>query len=144
MGAYRCIHPVIAHMVRDGLTASRRQETHRALALALEAALGPDELGEAAGQVARHADRGGERALAYRHALLAARAAATRYAYSEALSWLDLAASSARTPAESEGVDSLTAEVLERAGLSEAPRPSGPLPVTREIVSEDLDLRIRG
>jgi len=33
---------------------------------------------------------------------------------------------------------------LERSGLSEATRPSRPLPVTREIVSEDLDLRIRG
>jgi hypothetical protein len=76
--------------------------------------------------------------------LLAAQAAAARYAYSEALSWLDLAATSARSPTESEGVDALTAEVLERAGLSEAPRPSGPLPVTREIMSEDVDLRVRG
>jgi DNA-binding SARP family transcriptional activator len=142
-GAYGCIHPVIAHMVRDGLTASRRRETHRALALALEVALSAEELGEVAGQVARHADRGGERPLAYRYALLAAQAAAARYAYSEALSWLDLAAASARSPTESEGVDALTAEVLERAGLSEAPRPSGPLPVTREIMSEDLDLRVR-
>ena len=72
-GAYRCIHPVIAHMVRDGLTASRRQETHRSLALALELALGPDEAADSAGEIARHADRGGERALAYRYALLAAR-----------------------------------------------------------------------
>ena len=143
-GAYRCIHPVVAHMVRDGLTASRHQETHRALALALEAALGPEELVEAAAQVARHADRGGERELAYRHALRAAQAAAGRYAYTEALSWLDLAASSARTPDQSRAADALTADVLERAGLSEPPRLSGPMPVTREIVSDDLDLRIRG
>jgi hypothetical protein len=40
-------------------------------------------------------------------------------------------------------VDVLTAEVLERAGLSEAPRRSGAPPVTREIVGEDLDLRVR-
>ncbi|MGH7534638.1 MAG: ATP-binding protein, partial [Gemmatimonadales bacterium] len=33
---YRCTHPVIAHVVRDGLTAPRRQEVHRSLALSLE------------------------------------------------------------------------------------------------------------
>jgi predicted ATPase len=143
-GAYRCIHPVIAHMVRDTLTASRRQETHRAIALALELALSPEEAVEAAGHLARHADRGGERALAYRYALLAAQAATDRYAYTEALSWLDLAATSARGREQSEAVDALTADVLERSGLSEATRPSGALPATREIVSEDLDLRIRG
>ena len=143
-GAYRCIHPVIAHMVRDSLTASRRQEIHRSLALALEVALSPEEAADAAGQVALHADRGGERELAYRYALLAAQAATARYAHAEALSWLDLAASSARGAEQSEAVDVLTADVLERAGLSEAPRTSGPLPVTREIVSEDLDLRVRG
>jgi DNA-binding SARP family transcriptional activator len=142
-GAYRCIHPVIAHMVRDGLTDSRGQETHRSLALALEAALTPEELAEAAAQVARHADRGGERELAYRYAQLCAEAASARYAYAEALSWLDLAASSAKSPEQSSAVDALTAEVLERAGLSEAPRRSGAPPVTREIVSEDLDLRVR-
>jgi hypothetical protein len=131
-------------MVRDGLTVSRRQETHRALALAFEAALSPEELAEAAPQVARHADRGGERELAYRHALRSAQAAAARYAYTESLSWLDLAASSARTAEQSNAVDALTAEVLERAGLSESPRPSGSVPVTREIVSEDLDLRVGG
>jgi predicted ATPase len=143
-GAYRCIHPVIAHMVRDGLTASRRQEIHRSLALALEMALSPEEAADAAAELARHADRGGERGLAYRYALLAARAAAARVAYTEALSWLDLAASSAREAEQSEAVDQLTVDVLERAGLSEAPRPSGPLPVTREFVSEDLDLRLGG
>ena len=44
-GAYRCIHPVIAHLVRDGLTASRRQEVHRAIALALELVTGEEEIG---------------------------------------------------------------------------------------------------
>jgi hypothetical protein len=34
--------------------------------------------------------------------------------------------------------------VLERAGWSEAPRSAGALPITREIVSDDLDLRVRG
>jgi hypothetical protein len=96
-----------------------------------------------AGELARHADRGGERELAYRYARLAAEGAAARYAYTEAVSWLDLAASSARTAEQAETVDQLTADVLERAGWSEPPRASAPLPVTREIVTEDLDLRVR-
>ncbi len=76
--------------------------------------------------------------------MLAARGATTRFAYTEALTWLDLAASVRPGRRESEAVDRLTADVLERAGLSEAPRSSGQLPVTREIVSDDLDLRVRG
>jgi hypothetical protein len=40
-------------------------------------------------------------------------------------------------------VDQLTADVMERAGWSEAPSRSS-TPITREIVSEDLDLRVRG
>ena len=143
-GAYRCVHPVIAHMVRDGLTASRRTEVHRSLALALELVLGKEKSPTMAGELARHADRGGERELAYRYARLAAEGAADRYAYSEALSWLDLAASSARSAEQTQAVDKLTADVLESAGWSEPPRVSAPLPVTREIVSEDLDLRVRG
>jgi Predicted ATPase len=142
-GAYRCIHPVIAHTVRDGLTASRRTEVHRALALALELVLGNEGSPGVAGELARHADRGGERELAYRYARLAAEGAVTRYAYTEALSWLDLAASSARTPEQARAVDQLTADVLESAGWSEPPRSSPAPPITREIVSEDLDLRVR-
>ena len=57
--------------------------------------------------------------------------------------WLDLAASSAKSSAQTEAVDQLTAEVMERAGWSEAPSRKA-MPVTREIVSEDLDLRVRG
>jgi predicted ATPase len=142
-GAYRCAHPVIAHLVRDGLTASRRQEVHRSLALALGLVLRPEETPAAAGELARHADRGAEPGLAYRYALLAAEGAVARYAYTEALSWLDLAASAARGGADSELVDRKTADVLEQAGWREAPRGTAP-PVTREIVTEDLDLRVSG
>jgi predicted ATPase len=142
-GTYRCAHPVIAHMVRDGLTASRRQEVHRSLALALGLVLRPEEASAAASELARHADRGSEPGLAYRYALLAAEGAVSRYAYTEALSWLDLAASSTREAAESELVDRRTADVLEQAGWREAPGGRAP-PVTREIVTEDLDLRVRG
>ena len=40
-GAYRAAHPVIGHVVRDGLTAPRRREVHRMLALSLELASPP-------------------------------------------------------------------------------------------------------
>jgi predicted ATPase len=140
-GTYRCAHPVIAHLVRDGLTASRRQEVHRSLALALALVVRPEDVQGAAGEMARHADQGDEPGLAYRYALLAADGAIERYAYAEALSWLDLAASSARGRAETETVGRRTADVLEQAGWSEAPREAGRV-VTREIVTEDLDLRV--
>jgi DNA-binding SARP family transcriptional activator len=141
-GTFRCAHPVIAHLVRDGLTVPRRQEVHRSLALALGLVVPPEEVAAAAAEMARHADRGREPGLAYRYALLAAEGAMSRFAYTEALSWLDLAASHARDGEESEAVDRRTADVLEQAGWSEAPMPSGRA-MTREIVTEDLDLRVR-
>jgi hypothetical protein len=67
----------------------------------------------------------------------------SRFAYTEALSWLDLAASHARDGGESDAVDRRTADVLEQAGWSEVPRLAG-RSLTREIVTEDLDLRVRG
>jgi DNA-binding SARP family transcriptional activator len=140
-GVYRCTHPVIAHVVRDSLTESRRREVHRTLALALERAMLPQDLREGAREIARHADRGGEPALAYKYALIAGEDTLERYAFAEAMSWLDLAATNARTAGESDAVNRLTATVLEAAGWSEAP----PLtkmgsPITRELVREDFDL----
>jgi hypothetical protein len=67
-----------------------------------------------------------------------------RYAHTEALGRLDLAVASARTPDQAQAVDLLTADLVESAGWSETPQASVALPVTREIVSEDLDLRVRG
>lgn len=143
-GVYRCAHPVIAHVVRDGLTALRRAEVHRMLALALERLTSPEDVTETAREIARHADRGEEPALAYRFALVASEAAVERYAFAEALSWLDLGASNARGPAEADAVNRLTADVLEAAGWSEIP----PLtnlggPITRELEREDFDLPVR-
>jgi DNA-binding SARP family transcriptional activator len=144
-GVYRCAHPVIAHVVRDGLSASRALELHRTLALALERAMSPkQDPDETAREIARHADRGGEPGLAYRFALIAGQAAIERIAFAEALSWLDLAATNARAEGEADAVNQLTASVLEAAGWSEAPPPDnigGPL--TRELQTEDLDLRVR-
>jgi predicted ATPase len=145
-GVYRCAHPVIGHVVRDGLTVSRRRELHRTLALAIERTISPQQdIRELAREIARHADRGGEPELAYRFALLAGQAAIERYAFAEALSWLDLAAGNAGAEKEANAVNQLTAHVLEAAGWTEAPRLAelgGPL--TRELQREDLDLQIRG
>lgn len=142
-GIYRCAHPVIGHVVRDGLTAPRRREVHRMLAFALQLASPGGETSPASGEIALHADRGGEPALAYRYALAASEAAVHRYAFEEALSWLDLAAAAAHGSAEAAVVNTRTAELLEVAGWSAAPE-RRPTTVTREIVSEDLDLPVRG
>jgi DNA-binding SARP family transcriptional activator len=144
-GVYRCAHPVIAHVVRDRLTAVRRREVHRTLALSLERLVAPEDARDTAREIARHADRGGEPALAYRFALLASEGATERYAFAEALSWLDLAASNAHGPAEADAVNRLTADVLEAAGWSEIP-PLTKLggPITRELEREDFDLLVQG
>jgi predicted ATPase len=144
-GVYRCAHPVIAHVVRDGLTALRRTEVHRTLALALQRLVGSKDDRETAREIARHADRGGEPQLAYRFALTASDGAVERYAFAEALSWLDLAASNAHGTAEADAVNRLTADVLEAAGWSEAP-PLTKLggPITRELEREDFDLMVKG
>ena len=142
-GVYRCAHPVIAHVVRDAITTPRRREVHRMLAIALELAAPGGDAPSAAGEIALHADRGGEQALAYRYALIASEAAVHRYAFEEALFWLDLAAGAAQGTAETDVVNRRTAALLETAGWSAAPE-RRPMPVTREIVSEDLDLPVRG
>ena len=67
----------------------------------------------------------GEPELAYRYALLAAERSVARYAHTEALGWLDLAAASARTPEQAQAVDRLTADLVESAGWSEAPQRFG-------------------
>ena len=138
---YRCAHPRIAHVVRGDLTPSRRTEMHRALALALRDAPRGDER-EAAGVIAYHADRGGERGLAFRYALCASEAAATRYALDEALSWLDLAAGSCGDEQQTQEVNRRTADVLRLAGWTEPPhqlqRPGTP---ARGFESTDLDLQ---
>lgn len=142
---YGCAHRVIARVVREGLTVSRRREVHRMLALALERASAVSELRSMAADLARHAHRGGEPELAYRFALLAGEEAVRRLAFEEALSWLDLAAGVAASPAEAEAVNRRTADVLGLAGWSEAPplATAGRLQ-TREIEREDLDLTVPG
>ncbi|MGH7592587.1 MAG: ATP-binding protein [Gemmatimonadales bacterium] len=91
-GGYTCAHPVIGHVVRATLTKSRRAETHRAIAMALEAITPDSEVGNVAAEIARHAERGHEPAMTYYYALLASENAMRRAAPAEARSWLVVAA----------------------------------------------------
>ena len=121
--AYRCAHPVIGRVVRDGLSPSRRREVHRALALTMKMLAeesGDDTL---SGEIARHAERGGEFGLAYQAALAASRTASARFTQEEALMWLDQAATYARTPAELAEVDRLTAALVDGVGPGVEARP---------------------
>lgn len=139
---YRCAHPLIAAVVRGELTASRLTELHRALALALQGDGSGQDVRGAAGEVARHADRGGVPEVAYRHALLASEAATARYAYEEALSWLDLAAGASRDATQTDEVNRRTADVLHLAGWTEPPHPiHRPGTPARGFASADLDLQ---
>jgi DNA-binding SARP family transcriptional activator len=145
-GRYRCAHPTIAAVVRARLTTSRRREVHRALAYALELLLpvGAQVSGTQAAEIASQADHAGDGAMAYRYALLASEGASARCAYDEALSWLDLAASSAGSPQEAEGVDRRTARILELAGWREAPPVRARASLTmRRVEQDDLDLPLR-
>ena len=132
-------------MVRARLTTSRRREVHRALALTLELLLPTSARSDfEVAEIARHADQAGDQALAYRYALLAADAAVTRCAFDEALSWLDLASGSARSPDDAGVVDRTTARVLERAGWREAPPVRARVSLaTRRMEPAELDLPVR-
>ncbi len=142
-GVYRCAHPVMARVVRDGLTTSRRRELHRAIAVTLDQLAAEGGPAAPPGEIARHAELGGERGLAYRQALVASDAARQRYAYEEALAWLDLAAATAAPGQESDAVNRLTAEVLGVAGWREVPASvRRPEPGQREIERQDLDLPV--
>ncbi len=142
-GVYRCAHPVMARVVRDGLTTSRRRELHRAIAVTLDRLVAEGGPAAPPGEIARHAELGGERGLAYRQALVASDAARQRYAYEEALAWLDLAAATAAAEEESDAVNRLTAEVLGVAGWREVPASvRRPAAGQREIERQDLDLPV--
>jgi hypothetical protein len=132
--------------VRARLTTSRRREVHRALAQALELVLPTGEKvgGTQAAEIASQADHAGERPMAYRYALLASEGARARCAYDEALSWLDLACSSASGPEEKHDVDQRTARILELAGWREAPPVRARASLTmKRVEQDDLDLPLR-
>jgi predicted ATPase len=109
---YRCAHPVIARVVSDALGASRRREVHRSLASAMEITSTPDHPSDP-GTIARHAMEAGERAMAYRYAMRAAEECDARFAYNEAMTWLDLASGAATRPEDVDAVNRTTARLME-------------------------------
>jgi len=142
-GVYRCAHPVIARVVSDALGTSRRREVHRGLALALEASIPPGDVTADPGEIARHAEQGGERAMAYRYATIAAEACEARFAYDEALTWLDLAAAAASGAADTDAVSRTTARLLEIAGWRETPRVDRGGVRAGKLAVSDFDLPAR-
>jgi DNA-binding SARP family transcriptional activator len=142
-GVYRCAHPLIARVVSEALNTSRRREVHRGLALALE--LVASEGGTAAepGEIARHAEQGGARAMAYRYAMLTVAACEARFAYAEALTWLDFAAAAGVGPGDMDTVNRTTARLLENAGLHEPPRVERPPVAAGRLDMADFDLPAR-
>ena len=140
-GTYRCAHALIADVVLDSVGPSRRREVHRMIALALtEAAASVGRVANP-GTVARHAEAGGETAMAHRYALLASERSAAQGTWDDALVWLDLAASCAATPSDTSVVNEAAALLLERAGWPSrtARLDASPAP-PRSIGRADVDL----
>ena len=140
-GVYRCAHPVIARVVNDALGATRRREVHRGLALAIEIASDGDVRDP--GEVARHAEQGGVRAMTYRYAVLAAAECEARFAYEEGLGWLDMAAASSGSPADTDAVNVITARLLDAAGWHDTPRLNRQPVQAGRLAVTDFDLPAR-
>ncbi len=141
-GAYRCAHPIMRDLVRHDLTPARYAEVHRAIALALDSLARSGRPGAAAGEIARHAVRGNEPALAYERGMEAAGEAHGGGRYEEALSWLDLAGRVAASRREMGAVEELTSRVLASAGWSEVPRQLKQVGTpARGFARKDLDLK---
>ena len=137
-GVYRCAHPVIARVVSDRLGAARRREVHRGLALSLEFTAGarPTDPGE----IARHAEQGGEPAMAYRYAMLASEGCEQRFAYGEALTWADFAAGLTNDESEAQAVNRTTARLLDLAGRRDVPRYERTTTPVAQLAAADFDL----
>lgn len=94
------------------------------------------------GTIARHAEAGGERAMAHRHALEASAVCAASAAWDDALVWLDMASACADSPEEVCAADEATARLMSRAGWSVPPeRHQIPLMAMQAIVRDDMDLQ---
>jgi len=140
-GTYRCAHALIASVALDSVGPSRRREVHRMIALALTDAAASVRRHVDPCAVARHAEAGGEAALAHRHALLASEQCAEQGAWDDALAWLDLAASCAQTPAEAQVANAATGALLDRTGLeSRDARRSIDRAPTPSMGRDDVDL----
>jgi predicted ATPase len=140
-GTFVCAHTLIANVVLDSMSASRRREVHRMIALALTDAAESMRRTADPGTIARHADAGGEREMAHRFALIASDACVARSAWDDALTWLDLASSCSETAEELQAADAATAALLGRAGWSSPPeRRSGFRSSGLHIGRDDVDL----
>jgi len=141
-GTFQPAHPMVADVIRRGLSPARMAELNRAFALGLDTVTPADARPALAGRIARHADRGGVPQLATQAAIEASLDAVQRFAFEEALSWLDLAARQATDEKAVEEVDTLTAKVLALAGWNEAPAtPSGKDSMVQRMETADFDLR---
>lgn len=140
-GTYRCAHNVITSVVLETMSASRRREVHRMIALALTSAAESIRQTADPGVVARHAELGGEEAMAHRFALEASRESVERLAWDEAMRWLDMASTNAYSAEEVQAADRATAELFDRAGWSVAPldRKSS-LPGSARLTRSDVDI----
>ncbi|HEV8445596.1 MAG TPA: AAA family ATPase [Gemmatimonadaceae bacterium] len=136
-GAYRVAHPVIGRVMGDELGKSRKREVHRGLALAME--LVGSERAEYVdpGEIARHAEQAGERTMAYKFAMQAVESCERRFAFDDALAWLDFAAGVASTSTESDAVNRATAQLLEISVRRELP----PARMTSANAAAELDVR---
>jgi DNA-binding SARP family transcriptional activator len=125
-GLYRAAHPMIAAAVRAGMTTARQREFHRAIALALVAAAEDGGPPVDPGQVAEHAELGGEPALAFSHALEAARRSREQADFAAALRWITVAGSCAPDRPAADTAAGLRSELIAEAGWVDPPAPSRP------------------
>ena len=139
-GHYVCVNRIVGHVVLETMGTSRRREVHRMIAMALTESAVSVRRAPEPGAIARHAEAGGEPAMAYRYALLASEASAVQSAWADALRWLDLAAACAMTPHEQRAADRATVSVLKLGGLSTQPRRLMTPHETRVISADDVDL----
>ncbi|HEU4830233.1 MAG TPA: hypothetical protein VFT04_13645, partial [Gemmatimonadales bacterium] len=138
-GSYGMAHPLIGEFVRSDLTTARRGELHRALSLALEETSRPERLKELAGEIAWHAERGGDDERAFRFALMAAENARERLGFEEALAWLNLATRA--MPASKDLVEDRLAALTRQAGWKELPQLASDAEGTA-LRDADIDLRV--
>ncbi len=140
---YVCSHTVIASVVLDTMGASRQREVHRMIAFALTDAAESVRRIVDPGAIARHAEAGGEHAMAHRYSLVASAQCVEQSAWDDALTWLDLATSCASTLEQVREADDATAALLGRPNWGAAtPRIDvSRTPIQRESIGRsDLDL----
>jgi hypothetical protein len=95
------------------------------------------------GEIARHADHAGERAMSYRFAMQAVEACERRLAFDDALGWLDFASGVATTATDAAAVNRATAQLLEISDRREQSPARAPVGALRTIAPAELDASAR-